>query len=376
MVIDKTRRQGGGRTRNQLLGGLVLTAGAVLARELTRPRPNEAARLLDWNVVHRRALSRCGENGPSYLVFSAENLGQQYDEALHELRPWMAEALGEDLPGEPFPRFTVLDRRGWIDVNMAMFQDLLDPVLKLQELLPASAATDLGRRGISEYLGLLLGFLSKRVLGQYDPVLVAAPGVSKPTSLYLVEPNIETWERRSAIPGEQVRQWLVLHEVTHAWEFEGHPWLRDHINGLIQELIAQRLFSADSPRALDVLRALAFGAREQWQAMQQIQATMSLLEGFSNVMMRRVGQAHLPNFEAVDAEFNRRSARRGPAEKAFFKITGLDLKMQQYVQGERFCNAVIKQGGMKRLSAVWESPDNLPSLQEIRQPELWLKRLH
>jgi coenzyme F420 biosynthesis associated uncharacterized protein len=375
MAISKTRRESGGRTRNQLLGGLVLTAGAVLARELTKPRPNQTARLLDWDVVHRRALSRCGESGPTDLVFSAESLGRRYDEALAELRPWIAEALGEDLPTEPFPRFTVLDRRAWIDVNLEMFQGLLDPVLKLQQLLPASAATDIGRRGISEYLGVLLGFLSKRVLGQYDPVLMAAPGVTKPTALYVVEPNIENWERRSAIPSEQVRQWLVLHEVTHAWEFEGHPWLRDHLNGLIQELVAQRLFSADSPGTLEVLRALTVGAREQWQAMQQIQATMSLLEGFSNVIMRRVGQAHLPNFEAVDAEFNRRAARRGPAERAFFKITGLDLKMQQYEQGERFCNVVIKQGGMKRLSAVWESPENLPRLQEIRQPELWLKRL-
>ena len=363
------------RGRTQVIGGLVLGAGALLARELTKPRPNETARLLDWEVVRRRALSRAGENGPTHLVFSAAELGHRYDAMLADLRPWMAEALGEDLPKQPFPGFTVLDRRGWIEVNLEMFQGLLEPVLKMQELLPASTATDIGRRGVSEYMGILLGFLSKRVLGQYDPVLMAAPGVSQDPALYLVEPNIERWESRTNIPGDEVRQWLVLHEVTHAWEFEGHPWLRDHMNGLIRELIAQRLFSADGPRALEVLRALTVGARGQWQAMRQVQATMSLLEGFSNVMMRRVGQAHLPNFDAVDAEFNQRSARRGPAEKAFFRITGLNLKMQQYVQGEKFCNAVMQQGGMKRLSVVWDSPDNLPTLPEIHRPDLWLKRV-
>ena len=87
--------------------------------------------------------------------------------------------------------FTVLDRRAWIEVNLKLFQDLLNPVLKLQEMLPASYATDLGRRGISEYMGVLLGFLSRRVLGQYDPVLMAAPGSAQATALYLVEPNIE-----------------------------------------------------------------------------------------------------------------------------------------------------------------------------------------
>ncbi|MFN2465674.1 MAG: zinc-dependent metalloprotease [Candidatus Dormibacteria bacterium] len=378
MALSKLRRPTAAtaRTRTQLLGGLVLTAGAVLARELTKPRPNESTRLVDWDVVRRRALGSCGESGPTYLAFSAGQLGQRYDEALTELRPWMAEALGEDLPMEPFPSFTVLDRRGWIEVNLEIFQGLLEPVLKLQELLPASAATDIGRRGVSEYLGVLLGFLSKRVLGQYDPVLMAAPGVAKPTALYLVEPNIENWESKASIPGDQVRQWLVLHEVTHAWEFEAHPWLREHMNSLIQELIAHRLFSADKPGTLEVLRALTVGAREQWQAMQQVQATMSLLEGFSNVMMRRVGQAHLANFDAVDHEFNQRSARRGPAERAFFKITGLDLKMQQYVQGEAFCDAIMKQGGMKRLSVVWDAPENLPTLQEIRNPDAWLSRVH
>jgi coenzyme F420 biosynthesis associated uncharacterized protein len=363
------------RGRSQVLGGLVLTAGALVARELAKPRPDEKARLIDWEVVRRRALGGTGEHGPTHLVFSAGELGQRYDRALAELRPWMAEALGEDLPEAPFPPFTVVDRRRWIEVNLALFQDLVEPILKLQEMLPASYATDLGRRGLSEYMGMLLGFLSRRVLGQYDPVLMAAPGIAKPTALYLVEPNIEAWEQKSNLPSEQVRQWLVLHEVTHAWEFEAHPWLREHMNGLIQELIAQRLLSSNRPGKLEVLRALTVGAREQWQAMQQIQATMSLLEGFSNVMMRRVGRAHLANFDAVDAEFNQRTSRRGAAERAFFKITGLDMKMQQYVQGEEFCDAVMKQGGMKRLSAVWDSPANLPSLQEIRKPDLWIKRV-
>jgi coenzyme F420 biosynthesis associated uncharacterized protein len=223
-------------------------------------------------------------------------------------------------------------------------------------------------------MGMMLGFLSRRVLGQYDPVLMAAPGTARPSSLYLVEPNVEAFEAKSSAGGQQLRQWLVLHEVTHAWEFEAHPWLREHLNGLIRELIAHRLLSQPSPRRLEVIRALTIGARSQWQAMSRIQATMSLLEGFSNVMMRRVGVAHLADYERIDAEFTSRAANRGPAERAFFKITGLDLKMQQYVQGERFCNEVIKAGGMSRLRQVWTGPEALPSLDEIRDPDTWLRR--
>src|SRR5258708_15231043 len=255
-----------------------------------------------------------------------------------------------------------------------MFQALVEPILKSEEMVPASILTDFGRRGISEYMGLLLGFLSRRVLGQYDPVPMAAPGGARPSSLYLVEPNIEAFEARSNVGSEELRQWLVLHEVTHAWEFEAHPWLREHLNGLIRELIAHRLISEPSPRRLDVLRALTIGARSQWQAMSQIQAVMSLLEGFSNVMMRRVGVAHLPDYERTDAEFDRRSGKRGAAERAFFKITGLDLKRQQYVQGEHFCNEVIAAGGMARLRPVWPRPQPPPRPAPSPHPHPSLRR--
>jgi coenzyme F420 biosynthesis associated uncharacterized protein len=353
---------------------MILTAGALVAREMIRPRPNETASLVDWERVRNRAVRGSGESAPTHLVFSAGDLGRHYDEMLTTLRPWIAEALDQPLQSEPFPSFTVLDRRGWIEVNLELFKNLVEPVLKLQEMVSASLLTDLGRRGISEYMGVMLGFLSRRVLGQYDPVLMA-PGVSGPSSLYVVEPNIEAWEARASVQGEQLRQWLVLHEATHAWEFEANPWLREHLNGLIRDLIAHRLLTDPNPRRLEVLRALTIGVRSQWQAMSQIQATMSLLEGFSNVIMRRVGAAHLPHYEQIDSEFSRRSEQRGPAERAFFKITGLDLKMQQYVQGERFCNRVIEVGGMSQLSRIWSGPTSLPTLEEIRQPELWLRRI-
>ena len=117
------------------------------------------------------------------------------------------------------------------------------------------------------------------------------------------------------------------------------------------------------------------GARSQWQALTQIQAVMSLLEGFSNLIMRRVGRAHMPDYDAIDAEFNRRSGSRSLVERAFHRLTGLELKMQQYVQGERFCDAVIAAGGMETLRRVWAGSEALPTLAEIRDPERWLSRI-
>ncbi|HEV3232683.1 MAG TPA: zinc-dependent metalloprotease [Candidatus Dormibacteraeota bacterium] len=397
-MATSQRQRTGRASAPRVLGAATLVLGALAVRELARPRPREKARLVDWELVRERALRGTGEPAATPLAYTAGELGRRYDEMAAGLRPWIAEALGEELTPDRFPAFRVVDRRGWVEVNIELFRALMEPVLELQEMVPASALTDLGRRGVSEYLGMMLGFLSKRVLGQYDPVLLApalappsgdlAPGAPADpdrwggspdsrggSSLYLVEPNIERWEARAAVGGEPLRQWLVLHEVTHAWEFEAHPWLRDHLNGLIGELIARRVFAAEKPDPLRAIVAVTVGARSQWRAMARIQAVMALLEGFSNVVMRRVGEARLPRYAEIDAEFNQRSGRRGPAERLFFKLTGLEMKMQQYVQGEAFCDAVIAAGGMDLLRRVWAGPESLPALDEIRRPARWISRI-
>src|ERR1700736_3478446 len=94
--------------RPRIVGAMILTAGALVAREMVGPRPNETASLVDWERVRRRAIRGSGESGPTHLVFSAGELGRRYDEMLLTLRPWIAEALDQHLPDRPFPGFTVL----------------------------------------------------------------------------------------------------------------------------------------------------------------------------------------------------------------------------------------------------------------------------
>ena len=42
--------------------------------------------------------------------------------------------------------------------------------------------------------------------------------------------------------------------------------------------------------------------------------------------------------------------------------------------GEAFCNAIIEKAGIEALMRVWEGPDALPTLVEIREPQRWLAR--
>jgi uncharacterized protein (DUF2342 family) len=50
------------------------------------------------------------------------------------------------------------------------------------------------------------------------------------------------------------------------------------------------------------------------------------------------------------------------------------LKLRQYEQGKRFCDEVVKHGGVEALHRVFEGPEALPTLEEIERPREWLKR--
>ena len=76
-------------------------------------------------------------------------------------------------------------------------------------------------------LGFLLGFMGQRVLGQYDLALLSAEAT--PGRLLFVEENIRQTAERLDVPLGPFRTWIALHETTHAFEFEAHPWLRPYL---------------------------------------------------------------------------------------------------------------------------------------------------
>lgn len=352
-------------------------------RALARPLPVAERRLLDWDAVRRVALARTGEQGPTEIDLIAPQLGRRYDAMAAELAPLMAEVCGAPVQG--FPPFTVVDRRGFIEGNLVIVQRLFAPVERLRATIPESRATALSRTLLSRYVGELFGFLSKRVLGQYDPVLLLAPAAeaSPATALYLVEPNVDAFQRRYNIPEANLRRWLVLHELTHAWQFESHPWLREHLASLMNELLMSQLVQQaegatagtaprSSPRLL--LRALPGTMRTQLRAVGSIQAVMSVCEGYSNFVMHRVGSRHLADFERLENAFHVRSTQRPLLERLVLAITGLNMKMRQYELGERFAEAVSARGGVQLLNRVWESAELMPSLAELQAPERWIAR--
>jgi coenzyme F420 biosynthesis associated uncharacterized protein len=352
-------------------------AGAVLsARVLLRPHLETPRRLVDWDDVRRIAVSRTGSSVRRDGI-GRSALEGAYTEMAARVAPLMTEI--SQVPLTSYPRFVALDREGFIDANLGMIQRLLAPVERLRARVPESMATGLSRRVLDRYVGELFGLMSRRVLGQYDPVLsmVDEPGAAaRPTALYLVEPNIAGIERDLNLANTDFRPWLILHELTHAWQFELHPWLGAHLEELMRRLMLDTL-SADGDTLLpsrEMVRKLPETVRLQLQTIRHVQAVMSVLEGYSNFLMHRAGRRAIRGADRLEAAMQQRRRQRGPMERLMLTITGLEIKMRQYEVGEQFAVGVVDRAGLTTLNRVWESAAMMPTLEELRQPDLWVRR--
>ncbi|HET6794640.1 MAG TPA: zinc-dependent metalloprotease, partial [Acidimicrobiales bacterium] len=230
-----------------------------------------------------------------------------------------------------------------------------------------------------------------RVLGQYDLLLVEDDRPEDQDVVYYVGPNVLSLEKRYAFPPAQFRLWLALHEVTHRAQFTGIPWMRDYFVSLVHDTMGavdpdpRRLVEAlrrtleelrrgGNPLADGGLVALIAGD-EQVASLRRVQALMSLLEGHGDVTMDRAGAAVVPEAERFSRVLRQRRQQRSPLARALQQVVGIEAKLRQYEQGERFIAAVERAGGPRVLDAAWEGPEQLPTLDEVRRPELWVDRV-
>lgn len=299
----------------------------------------------------------------------------------------------------------VVDRAGWVKANVAGFRELLSPLLgKMQDRragTPGGAVLGaVGGKVTGVELGMLLSFLASRVLGQYETF--APPGLDLPGSatggrLLLVAPNIVHVERELEVDPHDFRLWVCLHEETHRTQFTAVPWLREHLEGEIQTFLGAT--EVDPMTVLERLREAAqsfAGARpdaehgdegrslvelvqtpEQREVLARLTAVMSLLEGHADFVMDGVGPEVVPSVAEIREKFQqRRASGAGRLDAALRKLLGLDAKLRQYRDGERFVRAVVGQVGMDGFNRVWTSPNTLPTKSEIARPADWVARVH
>ena len=291
-------------------------------------------------------------------------------------------------PAAPLPAPEALARSGWIAANVASMGELLDPLgerLASGGLLGGATRSAAGVL-LSVEAGALTGYLSQRVLGQYEFVMVDPQA---PARLLFVAPNIAHAAGRLGADPEQLLRWIAFHEVTHAVQFAGVPWLRPYLAGLLRDLLASldvkvdtrsllRLPSLDDVRGLvdglkegGILAAMGGGRRE---LLKQVQGVMGVVEGHAEHVMDVVGAEALPSLQELRTALDRRRRERPPLLALLERLIGLDAKMRQYEDGKRFCDAVVASAGPAALHRVFEAPERLPSAAELHDPQAWMRR--
>src|SRR3954449_10299355 len=191
---------------------------------------------VDWGLAERIAVRVSGRE-PFAESYHYASLLPDFEELTAEAEELVYRATGlRSLAGPARARVT--DRAGWVRANLASFSRLMRPLTdKLNERVGDSRLAPLAQRATGAELGLLLGWMSTRVLGQYDLLIIEEENPADQDLVYYVGPNVLALEKQFAFPPREFRLWLALHEVTHRAQFTGVEWMRPHFLGLVEQTL-------------------------------------------------------------------------------------------------------------------------------------------
>ena len=371
------------------------TASAVSSPEGCSSQPIErpsaavtsVVGVIDWRLAERVSRAVTANTGPRAdppAAFAAEV--ESFAARSAEL---VSAYTGLQAVGTlPVPE--TVDRAEWSEINLGSMRSVLEPLVERQgEGLGPLGAPLRALTGmvLAVEVGGLSGFLASRVLGQYE-FPVTDP--DREARLLFVGPNLAGAARALEAGDEDLVRWVALHETTHALQFGGVEWLRSHMAERITGLLASMTLEVDARSLLrlpnpDDLRAFADAVRsgrlvdfvagpERRVLLDELQATMALIEGYAEHVMDAVGESLLPELPRLREGLERRRKERTGLMRLFERMIGLDLKLRQYEQGKAFCDAVVAAGGIEALNRAWVAPGALPTLAELDDPNAWLER--
>ena len=344
---------------------------------------------IDWALAGRIARRVAGHD-PLSRSYLAASLESDFAEVTAQAEVLVAEFTGLRAPTPA--RALVLDRAGWTDANVASMRNLLAPLTeRIGERLARSPFAPVGRTVTATELGVMLGWFSQRVLGQFDLLVPAdGEGGADADAVYYVGTNVLSLEKRFAFRPRDFRLWIAIHECTHRAQFTGVPWLRPYYLSLVNDLLG-----AIDPDPKRVVRALQAALEEMRNGrnplddgglvallatpehrgiIAKVQSLMTLLEGHGNRVMNELGAGHVQGQARMARVLETRRQSTGMTG-LLHKLVGLEAKLRQYEVGEAFVAAIEAEAGPRAVDAAWRGPEWLPTADELEQPSAWLARV-
>jgi coenzyme F420 biosynthesis associated uncharacterized protein len=342
--------------------------------------------LVDWPLAERVATLAAGD-GPASMADEVDLA------ATARLAETAVLAYTGLVPGEPVAAAEWVSRREWALINLAAMRELISAAEDgLRTTLPGGARNPLALvagRVLAIEIGGLVGLASRRVLGQYEFALL---GERAPRLLF-VGPNVDA--AAGSLGGEpsETLRWVALHEVTHAVQMASAPWVRSHLGERARVLLdgaafrisptelvgrARAAASGDPRTALAELRSsdpLRLIAPDSARAtIDEVQATMSLVEGYAEHVMDAAAGDLAPNVARLRRGMDARREGRSAPIRLLLWLLGLEAKLRQYREGKAFADTVAERVGIGGLNEAWNGPEALPDRHELADPEAWISR--
>lgn len=342
--------------------------------------------MVDWTLARQVARFAARDD-------DGVQLGTDLPALARELEQPVAAHVGLGDESAPAPPAEVVGRAEWAEANLDSLARMLAPVSdRLERRLgaagPFAGALRLGAGiTLAAEVGLVTGYMAQRVLGQYELSLLA-PEIAP--RLLFVAPNLDRAVVDLGVDRVGFLRWVTIHELVHARQFQGVPWLAGHLGGMLREYLATADVRIDRGAAGGLPRmpnpgqlverfregglAALVQSPEQRALLDRVQAAMALVEGHAEHVMDALAPALVPGYEPMRAAMDRRRAGRSAPERILQRLLGLDLKLRQYERGKAFCDAVVAVGGLELLNRAWEGPRALPTLAELDAPAAWIAR--
>jgi coenzyme F420 biosynthesis associated uncharacterized protein len=335
--------------------------------------------MVDWRLAERVADAVAGGDGAGPPLGGGVDIGAMAERACERVTEYTRLR-----PAVQPPQAEAIGRREWSRANLETMRGTLDPLVDRLGSGPLQSA---GGVLVGAEAGGIVGFMGRSVLGQYELALLDP---ERPARLLLVAPNLREAAKTFEADEAELLEWVVFHEITHAVQFTGVAWLREHLAGLLRELLDSVKVQVDAsallrlPKLQDVRSAWdavredglvhAVAGPERKAIIDRLQAVMALIEGHAEHVMDAAGADVLPSLPKLRASLERRRREKPPLVKLIERLLGLDLKLRQYVIGKRFCDAVVRDWGIDSLNRAWSAPGLLPTLAELDDPAGWVRR--
>ena len=335
-------------------------------------------------------------SGPPEPVEPA--VAEEYRELAHvaEVRISTLTSLPSPAAGELNPT----DRATWAAENQQSFRILVEPLAsKFTDLMGSSQLPGMGGSGMESMLaplgpallgiqaGTMIGFMSHRVLGQFDTGIPAMDH-DRP---YVIVPNLDDFAIDHGVDHRQVRLWAALHEVAFH-RIMSIEWIRGRFVELVEtfyetvdidasDLLAklsgamgdpgelQRMFGDEQDAA-----GLITGTSDP-ERLADLQAFTAFIEGYADRVVAIAGIGLVPSIERIETAYNRRRTEPNQAEQFLQQFAGLALERHRAIDAKQFCDDVVERWGDEALDKVWEDPTNMPRLEELTDPIGWAARV-